>query len=252
MGGLYNITTTLIWGTRSALYFGLAVALITALFGVFVGSLSGYFGGLLGRLIMHVTDGFLSIPVIAGIVLFRQLLSLAMGSAGLRTFADGTVVLEAQPNLLQQTLLNFDPVMLALILFSWMPYARIMNAVVVDARQAEFIQAARALGASHLQVILRHLIPNTISPAVVLAARDIGSVVLLQATFTFIGMGGGSDWGELLVLGRNYIIGPGGNPLRYWWVFIPATLTLVFFGIGWNLLGDGLNVWLNPKVRTLK
>ena len=110
-----------------------------------------------------------------------------------------------------------------------------------------FMDAARALGASYLRIIFRHLLPNTISPAIVLAARDIGSLVLLQATFTFTGMGGGSDWGELLVLGRSYIFGPGGNPFRYWWVFFPATLTLVLFGIGWKLLGDGFTDWWNPR-----
>jgi peptide/nickel transport system permease protein len=69
---------------------------------------------------------------------------------------------------------------------------------------------------------------------------------LLQAGFTFIGLSDRSEWGVLLSLGRNYVIGPGGNPFAWWWIYIPPTLAIVLFGVGWNLLGDGLNDWLNP------
>jgi len=123
-----------------------------------------------------------------------------------------------------------------------------MNTVVLRIKQTQYIQASRALGAGHSTIIFRHLIPNSITPVLVLAARDVGGMVLLQATFTFIGLGGESLWGNLLVWGRDYIITPGGL-LTYWWVFLPATLALVLFGIGWNLLGDGLNDLLNPRTR---
>lgn len=136
--------------------------------------------------------------------------------------------------------------MIAFILFTWMPYARITNAVVKTIKQTEFVEAARTSGAKHARIIFRHLIPNSISPAIVLAARDVGSTVLLQTTFTFIGMGGSSPWGTLLVKGRDWILNPGGI-FTYWWAFLPATLALVLFGIGWNLLGDGLNDALNPR-----
>ena len=143
---------------------------------------------------------------------------------------------------------RIDPVMVAFILFSWMPYARIMNTVVLRLKQTEYIQATRALGAGHATVIFRHLIPNAIAPAIVLAARDVGGMVLLHATFTFIGPGGNSLWGRLLVRGRDWVISPGGI-LTYWWVFLPATLALMLFGVGWNLIGDGLNEVLNPRTR---
>ena len=79
-----------------------------------------------------------------------------------------------------------------------------------------------------------------------MAARDVGYVVLLQAGFTLIGLSHRSEWGELLSLGRKYVMGPGGNPFTWIWVYLPPTLTIVFFGIGWNLLGDGLNDLMNP------
>ena len=83
-------------------------------------------------------------------------------------------------------------------------------------------------------------------PAIVLAARDVGSSVILQATITFIGLGGASPWGALLSLGRNWVIGPGGNLFATWWIFLPPTLAIILFGVGWNLLGDGLAEALDP------
>jgi peptide/nickel transport system permease protein len=185
--------------------------------------------------------------VIAGIVLFQQMLNIGLEMAGARVYFTGEIEMTGPPNLLVTVFTKINPVMLAFILFSWMPYARIINTMVLGLKETEYVQAARALGAGHTKIIVRHLIPNSISPAVVLLARDIGGLVLLQATFTFIGLGGNSTWGRLLVDGRDWIIGAGGNVLAHWWVFVPATLALVLFGVCWNLLGDGLNDWLNPR-----
>jgi len=69
----------------------------------------------------------------------------------------------------------------------------------------------------------------------------VGAVVILQATLTFIGIGGNSTWGSILSIGRNWVLGPGGNLFAYWWVFMPATLAVILFGIAWNLLADGIN-----------
>ena len=230
-----DVFYSIVWGTRPALRFGLVVALTTACLGTLIGAISGYAGGLLNRLVMRVTDAFLTFPAIAGVFLFQQVLS--------------SINPEATPALLERVLLalKMDPLMLALILFSWMPYARIINANVARLKQEEYALAARTIGATHPRIILRHLLPNGIAPAIVMAARDVGGMVVLEAAFTFIGVGGGSPWGMLLVSGRHWIIGPGGNPLAYWWVFLPATLALILFGVGWNLLGDGLNNALDPR-----
>jgi ABC-type dipeptide/oligopeptide/nickel transport system permease subunit len=82
---------------------------------------------------------------------------------------------------------------------------------------------------------------------IVLAARDVGAMVALQATFVYIGLTRGSPWGAILYWGRNWIIAPGGSMLNYWWVFLPVTFALILFGIAWNMLGDELNVLLNPR-----
>jgi peptide/nickel transport system permease protein len=233
-----DVFYSIVWGTRSALRFGLTVALFTALFGVFIGSASGYAGGWMNQLTMRITDAFLAFPVIAGVVFFEQLWLTKVFLSGNPSTTDSPMY---------RLLSTVDPTTLALICFSWMPYARMVNGMVSHIKASEFVQAARSLGANPFRILIKHLIPNTISPAIVLVARDIGGMVLFQATLTFIGLGSGSDWGELLSLGRHWIMGARGNPLIYWWVFLPGTIVLILFGIGWNLLGDGLNDWLNPR-----
>jgi len=232
-----DIFRPLIWGTRDAFRFGLVVTGLTALAGVTVGAASGYAGGTVNTVLMRVTDGFLAFPAIASVWLFNEVL------------LQGDL---ANPAPWQSLLfqLRVDPIMLALIAFSWMPYARLINASVRRIKQEDFVEAARAQGLSHTRIVVRHPLPNAIGPAVVLAARDVGGMVVLAMAFTFIGVGfGGSTWGALLVQNRNYIIGAGGNPLRYWWTFLPVTVAIVAFGLGWNLLGDGLNRLLDPRQK---
>jgi len=258
LSGQISVYHALVWGTRSAVVFGLVVTFFTAIIGILVGAISAYFGGFINNLLMRITDAFLSFPIIAGVVLITQLVTTTLYNAGLRFYMGGLggSFLTPSPTTYSSLpeefppflvfLQSIDPVLIAFILFSWMPYARIMNTLVLRIRQKEYIEAARALGAGHSRIIFSHLIPNAIPPVIVLAARDVGGMVLLQATFTFIGLGGNSPWGMLLVRGRDWIITQGGI-FTYWWVFLPATLALVLFGIGWNLLGDGLNDALNPR-----
>lgn len=237
VGAQMDVFFTLVWGTRQALGFGLKVALFTAFLGVLIGAVSAQVGGLLNWLSLRVTDAFLAFPVVAAVVFFEQLIRASNPYPWIERMAESplTHLFDA-----------VDSLTLALIMFSWMPYARLTNSMVLHIKGFEYIQAARALGASPWRTIFRHILPNAISPAVVLAARDIGGMVLLQATLTFIGVGRGSYWGDLLVQGRNWIMGMRGNPFVYWWVFVPPTLTLVMFGVSWNLIGDGINEALNP------
>jgi peptide/nickel transport system permease protein len=235
VGSQFDIYYTLVWGTRTALRFGLTIALSTAVLGILIGAVSGYRGGLLNGFLMRTTDAFLTFPTIAGVWLFRELMPLP---------GYGT-----EPALLQRVMsaLSLDPVMITLILFSWMAYARLINVNISQLKQSEYVTAARSIGAGDLRIIFRHLLPNALAPAIVLVARDIGAMVILESAFTFIGLGGSTEWGTLLVMGRDYVIGMGGNPLAYWWTFLPASLALAFFGISWNLLGDGLNDMLDPR-----
>lgn len=251
----YDVFHTLVWGTRDALSFGLMVVLISGVFGVVFGAVAGYAGGFVNNLMMRISDAFLAFPVIAGVVFLQQLMATAIEAAGgIYLFntqnpnSPGGVPLvmtTGEASLIQIILGTINPLMLSLILFSWMPYARLVNSTVMSLKRAEYVQASRALGASPARTIFRHLIPNSISPAIVLMARDVGGVVLLQATFTFVQLGGDSPWGGMLYRGRDWILNASGL-LAYWWVYLPATLAVMLFGIAWNLLGDGLNDLLDP------
>lgn len=250
--GNLEVFHALVWGTRDALLFGLQVTISTAIFGVLFGVVAAYAGGWLNSFMMRITDAFLAFPSIAGVVLINQLwMSVILNAGGFRYQGEWLTEPDQSASVVIWLLDRINPLLLTLILFSWMPYARIINILVTTLKETEFIQAARALGASPARVIFRHLIPNSISPAFVLAARDVGGMVILQATFTFIGLGGASTWGAMLVNGRDWVIGPGGGIFRYWWVFIPATLALIIFGISWNMLGDGIAELFDPYDRKL-
>lgn len=238
-GDQYDIYTLVVWGTRSALRFGLIVTFATALFGTVLGSLSGYLGGWFNGLTMRITDALLTFPLVAGVWMLENL------SRPLYSLQIGTYLTTDLVRLLGY--LQLEPIMLGFILFSWMPYARLMNANVQTLKRLSFIQASEALGAGPLRVVWKHLMPNAISPALVLAARDVGGMVIMATAFTFIGIGGTDEWGAVLNTSRNWIVGIGGNPLQFWWTFLPTTIAIILFGIGWNLLGDGVGVLLNPK-----
>jgi peptide/nickel transport system permease protein len=238
----WDVYYTLVWGARSALRFGLVVTVATAVIGVFIGLVSGYVGGWFSLVVMRVTDAFLAFPVIAGIWVIQR----AFYSNIYNPFFDPATLVGWEAFLYRS---RIDPILITFILFLWMPYARLMNAQVRGALRSEYVQAARSMGARGSRIIWHHLLPNTIAPAIVLAARDVGGVVVLACAFIFIGFGGNVAWGTILVTSRDYVIGVGGNPFQYWWTFVPVSLALILFGVGWNLLGDGLNALLNPYER---
>ncbi len=244
-----DVYHALLWGSRDALRFGLIVTVFAASFGILYGATSGYAGGQIGGLMLRVTDSFLAFPPIAAVVFLQQLFLTSITSLG-GYYAEGEIYSFTNTpiavTVIQSLLERVNPLMLSLILFSWMPYARLVHSIVLTLKQTEFVQAARAMGGGPFWIIRKHLLRNSIGPAVVIAARDVGGVVLLQATLTFINIGGDSVWGEMLAQGRNWVLGPGGSLLAYWWVFLPPTLAVMLFGVAWNMFGDSLNDVLVP------
>ena len=247
----YDIYYSLIWGTRQSLIFGVSTALITAIIGTFIGAVSAFIGGRFDNIVMRITDAFLSFPIISAVALFILLQSVLSPEQ----FGGIMMLWEielAEPNFFQKIILNANPVFIALIFFSWMPYARIIHTQVLEIKQTQYIDAAQVVGVRPWRIIRKHIIPNAISPAIVLATRDIGRMVVVQATFTYIGLGGTSTWATILAWGSKWIIGPGGDLLNHWWVYLPITLMLILFSISWNLLGDEINVQMNPQANGVK
>lgn len=242
----FDVFHTLVWGTRQSLVFGLSTAFLTSVLGTFLGAIAAYTGGWPDKLIMRICDALLAFPIIAAVALFAQIITLLSPSSPGLTLAQFEAIPE-EFNFFQTIFLKTDPILLALILFSWMPYARIIHAQVLQVKQTEYIEAAKVVGARHRRIILKHILPNSLSPAIVMATRDIGRMVVIQSSLTFIGVGESSAWATILNTGKDWIIGPGGNLFTRWWVFIPITLAVVFFGVSWSVMGDEINHWLNPR-----
>lgn len=242
----FDVFHTLIWGVRQSLFFGLITASITALIGTLLGLVSAFYGGWFDRLIMRVCDAFMAFPIVAGVALFAQA-SVLMTASNTNLASNQITEANMIPNYFQAQLIKMDPILIALILFSWMGYTRIIHSQVLQVKKEEFIKAAHACGARNFRIIFKHILPNSITPSIVMATRDVGRMVVIQSSLTFIGVGGSSAWATLLNLGKDWIIGPGGNLLTRWWIYLPITLALVFFGFTWGIMGDELNHWMNPK-----
>jgi peptide/nickel transport system permease protein len=206
-----------VWGARISMVMGLGVVAFGVVVGTILGGLAGYFGGRLDELIMRITDIFLAMP----------LLILAMGV---------TVALG-------RGLFNIG---LALAVTWWPTYTRIVRGQVLSIRENQYVEAARAVGASDWRIITRHILPNTVSPIMVQATLDIGTVILISAALAFIGFGEGAsnfaEWGNLVSQGQSFM-------LQAWWgVTIPG-IAILGFALGFNLLGDGLRDLLDPRLR---
>lgn len=220
--GQYDIFYGVIWGTRTAFRVGFIVIGMVLIIGIFLGSVAGYFGGLLDEIIMRTTDIFLAFPPL----ILAMAITVALGP-------------------------SINSVMIALIIVQWPVYARLVRGDILAAREEDYVEAARGIGASNLRIIARHVLPNSIFPALIMASLDIGAIVLSAAALSFLGLGapeGYADWGQLIGFSRNWIVGPPGNPLAYWYtVTIPGVFILLFV-LGWNLLGDAFRDILDPKL----
>jgi peptide/nickel transport system permease protein len=226
MEGQGDVFYGLIWGTRAAFRLGLLITLGRVLIGVPLGLVSGYYGRLVDATIMRMTDAFMSFPIMA----------VAMVMLAVIDRTEQIVVV-------------------TLILFGWMSYARLIRGNVLSEREKEYVQAAISTGANGRRIILRHLLPNSTHGLFVLVASDVGAMVVLVSVFNFMGLIGppigqvAADWGHMLSFSRNWIIGSPANAFAYWHTYIPASAAIVLFSIGWNLIGDGLRDVFDPYLR---
>jgi peptide/nickel transport system permease protein len=221
--GQYDIFYGIVWGTRTAFKIGLAVVGMALLIGMVLGVVSGYYGGWVDEIIMRVTDIVFAVP----------LLVLAM-----------TIVVAFGRGL--------DKVIIALALVEWRWYVRVIRSEVLRIRNADFVQAAKLMGVTDITILRRHILPNSITSVLVIASMDMGSMVITAAFMSFVGLGapkGYADWGQMVALARNYIVGPADDPLRYWYAIFYPGLAIILFVLAWNLMGDALRDALDPKIR---
>jgi peptide/nickel transport system permease protein len=138
--------------------------------------------------------------------------------------------------------------MMALIVFGWMPFARLIRSDILSLREREYIWAARSVGASDLRIVSRHIVPNAIFPVLVLASLDIGTIVISFAALSFLGVGvpdGYADWGQMLSNSRNYL---NRDLAEYWYLVVFPGAAIVLFSLAWNLIGDTVRDVLDPRL----
>lgn len=222
-GRQYDLFYGIVWGTRTAFRVALFVVAISTTVGLIMGSVSGYYGGRFDEIIMRITDVFLAFP---GLVL-AVVVTAVLGK-------------------------GLDKVMIAIAIVGWPTYARLLRGDILSVKQRDYVEAARAMGAGDLRVIFRHVIPNSIYPFLVVAAFDMGVVVLTAAALSFLGLGaefGYADWGQLINMSRSWILGVPGDPFIYWYTVVFPGIVIFLFVLGWNLLGDAFRDILDPRLR---
>ena len=211
-----DLYTRIVYGARVSLKIGILAVLIAAAIGVVVGAVTGFYGGVLDGLLMRMTDIFLSFPyILAAIVII-------------------TVVGRGERS-----------VILVLGLLGWMPIARLFRASVLQAKEAEYIDAARAVGCSNFQIISGHILPNAIQPVIVYGTIFVGTAVLTEAALSFLGAGVTEPtpaWGLMVNQGRSYLFG---SPHL---LFVPGAAILITV-MAFVFVGDGLRDALDPRLR---
>lgn len=209
-----DLLSRIIVGARPALIVPIGVVLFAVLIGTPLGALAGYKGGWLDEVIMRITDLFLAFPSL--------LLAMAIASALGR---------------------GLDKAAIALVISWWPWYTRIARSVAISLRERYFVEAAQAVGVKEAVIILRHILPNTISPILVQATVDLGTVILAMGGLAFLGLGTqlpSPDWGLMVSEGRELI-------LNQWWVATYPGLAIFIVVLAFNLLGDTLRDIFDPR-----
>jgi ABC-type dipeptide/oligopeptide/nickel transport system permease subunit len=206
-----------IYGARVSISIGIVVTVFAVLIAVVLGSIAGYYGGVLDSLIARVTDIWFAIPFILGGIVILSLL-------GTRGFAQ---------------------VSLVLVILGWPTMLRLLRSTVLSAKEQDYVDAARALGASDFRIITRHILPNAIAPVIVYATITVGGVIAAEAALSFLGVGlqlPAISWGLMISVAQNRILA---NP--HLLLFPGLFLSVAVFSF--ILMGDALRDALDPKLR---
>jgi len=216
-----DVFSEVIHGTRNDLYVGLAASLLTTILGIAIGAVAGYFKGLVSDVVLGITQMFFVIPVLLLILLFARVFSILVFKG-----------------------LGLTLIVLILAFFGWSGVAFIVRGETLRVKEMEFVQAARSLGAGARHLLFRHIVPNILSPVIVVATLNIAGFILTEVVVSFLGFGDAntSTWGLLLNEGFSFV-------RTEWWVSFFPGLAVVFCVLGFNLMGDGLSDALNPRLR---
>jgi len=211
-----DMFSRLVYGARISLTVGIVATFISVVVGLFFGALSGYYGGVTDSVVMRLTDVFLAFPYILLAILLISLMGMGLG-----------------------------PVLVAIGILGWTTIARVFRSSILSVKQNDYIEAARAMGASDARIMLKHILPNALAPIIVYATMSLGGVILTEAALSFLGVGiqpPTPSWGRMLNEAQGYVVT---HPALFIWPGVAIISTVLAF----VLLGDGLRDALDVKVN---
>lgn len=212
-----DVLSRIIYGARVSLLVGLAAVMIGGLMGTALGVIAGYFGGYMDDIIMRIADIQLAFPFI--LLTIMVLVVLGPGVLNL------VVVLGVA---------------------QWVTYARIARGQTISVRAKEYVEAARSMGASHFEIITRAILPNIVSPLIVIASFNVASVILSEASLSYLGLGVPEEvptWGKILAESRDQLLA------GKWWLAVFPGVAIMLTVLSLNILGDWLRDFLDPRLR---
>ena len=210
-----DIFSRVIYGGRYSLLAGCLTVVIAGCIGTIYGAIAGYVGGAVDNVMMRLSEMILSFPSL----ILAMIINAVMGS-------------------------NLFNTMFALVIVAWPSYARVMRSVVLSVRENEYVTASEALGASKGRILLKEIIPNSITSVLIMATTDIGTQILMFSTLSFLGLGSAPptpEWGMMVSDGVQYFN-------KFWVAGFPG-LAIFTMAVGANFIGDGLRDLLDPKLR---
>jgi peptide/nickel transport system permease protein len=211
-----DIFSRVIYGSRVSIEVGIIAVGISVIIGLFLGALSGYFGNIPDTVIMRIADIFFAFPYILGAIVIMTVLG---------------------PGIVN--------IFIAIGILGWASFARIFRGSILTIKNKEYIEAARALGASNFRIITKHIFPNAFAPIIVYATMNVGTAIIVEAALSFLGIGVQPPtpaWGKMLADSLEYI------DTAPWLMFFPG-LAILITVLGFVLLGDGLRDAFDPKLK---
>jgi len=233
-----DVFSRVIYGTRTAFLVAVVVTFIAVLIGVSLGAMAGFFGGLLDKIVMWLTDMTMSIPNLLLVVVINASLKSPIAS-----WMESRYLATLNPIYRETVWVDFLLVFGSMALISWPPYARLVRAQVLSIRSRPYITAAQALGLTNRIILMRYVVPNALGPLIVAVSAGLGTAMVLESAFSFLGVGVNPptpSWGNMISDG-----------LRVWQHYphllaAPAAV-LGLASVAFSFLGDGLNDALNPR-----
>lgn len=211
-----DVLSRLIWGSRISTAVGVSAVTISATIGIVLGLVSGYYGGTVERVILWLADVQMAFPFYLLVISI-----IAVVGTGFRT------------------------IILVFGVAGWVIYARIVRGSVLALREREFVEAARALGTTNVKILVRHVLPNVVTPVIILATLRVASVIVWESGLSFLGLSVPPPvptWGRMLADGRGYLA-------NAWWTATFPGLAIMVTVLGVNMLGDGLRDALDPRLE---